>query len=707
MNQNRKPAGLTGIAALMVFVACSAGPVDQDATADAADVRPGDTISDGISDSTGNEFTVCTPGAVQGCSTDGLGEVVCARDGSGWEVVSCGTGSTCVVAEGRCSDCIPGSLRCRDDDIVQRCNDSGTEWTDHLDCAGAETGKVCRLGVCIGLCELNTKLSSYIGCEYWAVDLDNAFVASNNESGYSDAAGAPWAIVISNTSTKYPARVEIDCKYGPVTRDHWGNPLDFSPIPPMNLRIFTIARKYVVEDPSSELFGQEISMDLDGTSNKPQAYRVKSSIPITAYQFNPLQNEDVFSNDASLLIPSNALGKYYVVMTREQTFDDLKGFLTVIATNSGETQVNVTVAGPTLGGSGIPAMGVGGSKTFILNQFDSLNIETNAYGSDLTGSIVLANHPVAVFGGSEAANAPNTNHCCPEGKCDYHQQWLECAGRDDCLCEWPAQNLNPPRDVPCNDNYDCISYNTCCADHLEMQMFPAKTWGTEYMATLSYPRGAERDVWRIMAAEDNTRLHTYPSKTNTWALNKGEFVEFDSSENFEIFGTKPLLVGQFLAAQQAPDPGSGDTDAKTGDPTFILAVPVEQFRTEYVFLAPDKYMFDCVNIIAKPGVPVFLDGVELKAEELTFRDIRTMQTEMRELGYEHPSELGLKFGDYRLVGQGNWAVWRLVVADGVHTAWSEEPFGVISYGYDQYVSYGYPAGLNLQDLKLINEDEQE
>lgn len=695
---------LAAIMAGLAFAACSSPP-GADVALDAVDAIMVDAPLADASDVVDTEFAVCVPGTIQGCSMDGLGEVVCARDGSGWEVVSCGTGSTCVAASGRCSDCIPGTLRCLNDDIIQRCDETGTDWDDYSDCNGAETGKVCRLGVCIGLCELNSKLSSYIGCEYWAADLDNAFVPSNNESGYSDAAGAPWAIVISNTSTRYPARVEIDCRYGTVTRDHWGNPLDFSPIPPMGLRIFTIARNYLVQDPASELFGQEIPMDVDGTVIDPLSYRVTASIPITAYQFNPLENEDVFSNDASLLLPSNALGKYYVVMTREQTFDDLKGFMTVLAVHDGETQVNVTVTAPTLGGAGVPAMDIGGSKTFILNQYDTLNIETNAYGADLTGSIVLANHPVAVFGGSEAANAPNTNHCCPEGKCDFHQQWLECALRDDCLCEWPMQNLDPPREIQCNDNYDCISYNTCCADHLEMQMFPANTWGTEYIATLSYPRGSERDVWRIMAAADNTQLTTYPSKTDKWVLNRGEFVEFESSENFEIYGKKPLLVGQFLAAQQAPDPGSADTDAKTGDPSFILAVPVEQFRTEYVFLAPDKYMFDCVNIIAKPGVPVYLDGVELHAGDLTFRDIRTMQAEMKELGYEQPSELGIRFGDYKLIGQGEWAVWRLVITDGVHTAASEEPFGVISYGYDQYVSYGYPAGLNLQDLKLINEDD--
>jgi hypothetical protein len=104
---------------------------------------------------------------------------------------------------------------------------------------------------------------------------------------------------------------------------------------------------------------------------------------------------------------------------------------------------------------------------------------------------------------------------------------------------------------------------------------------------------------------------------------------------------------------------------------------------------------------------VFLDGLELKKEDLTFKNIKAIRNEMIEKGYTQPSQLGVRYGDYSLIGQGEWAVWRLIIADGVHTASSEEPFGVISYGYDQYVSYGYPAGLNLQDLKLIDDTPPE
>ena len=37
------------------------------------------------------------------------------------------------------------------------------------------------------------------------------------------------------------------------------------------------------------------------------AYRIHSTFPVVAYQFNPLENVNVFSNDASLLKPTEAL----------------------------------------------------------------------------------------------------------------------------------------------------------------------------------------------------------------------------------------------------------------------------------------------------------------------------------------------------------------------------------------------------------------
>lgn len=43
------------------------------------------------------------------------------------------------------------------------------------------------------------------------------------------------------------------------------------------------------------------------------------------------------------------------------------------------------------------------------------------------------------------------------------------------------------------------------------------------------------------------------------------------------------------------------------------------------------------------------------------------------------------------------------VAHGKHTIVASKPVGVTVYGFSQYVSYGYPGGLNQRDLGLIKE----
>src|SRR4029077_4611991 len=99
-------------------------------------------------------------------------------------------------------------------------------------------------------------------------------------------------------------------------------------------------------------------------------YRVTSNVPVVAYQFNPLENVDVFSNDASLLKPVEALRgsagtleDAYVVLGWPQTIAsthdpntnfgsdtplDFRAFLTIAATRD-DTRVRVTTAARVIG----------------------------------------------------------------------------------------------------------------------------------------------------------------------------------------------------------------------------------------------------------------------------------------------------------------------------------------------------------------------
>lgn len=601
---------------------------------------------------------VCFPGEVDSCIVENSPDaLICNQSASAFVPGRCkgedGNDSQC--RHGACTACYPGAKKCQDDSTVVVCKDDGSGWQVYTTCISQS--QVCTGQYCEELCERNIKFNSYIGCDYFATDLDNAFVPGGGR-GYYDAQGAQYAVVVANPpDSPRSAKVEINQMEGgvieKVLKDSKGQDFPTEDLLPGELRVYKLPRR-----------------DINGTEVAPLAYRVTSSVPIIAYQFNPLENENVFSNDASLLLPATLLGSEYIVMTREETFNELRGYFTVVAVMEGETTVSVTVSDSTQAGvahegapneAPIPHMVKGETRNFTLKQFDVLNIETDRPGADLTGSRVLANQRVAVFGGSEAANSPNT---------------ARCVNIDDVtglgVCEWDHH-------TQCRNLLDCVNagFNTCCADHLEDQLFPVKIWGSHVIATKLWDRGKAKDQWRIMAGADNTRVVIVPplAGVSVPVLNKGEFYEFESASSFEIHAQdeKPIMVGQFMEAQDAPDPNVGGVssagDAGIGDPAFILPVPVEQFRNDFVVLCPAEYADNFMNVVFPTGAALEVDGADIPA------------------------------GDFELVGSGAYSVYRQRLEPGAHTIRSTEPAGVIVYGWDQYVSYGYTGGMDLEEIR--------
>ncbi len=625
---------------------------------------------------------VCEPFEVESC-TDCRNYIGCNGGGTAIGEFPVPVTMTCVVsdegvAELIDSTCVPNSTRCEPDSDrnLERCDECGQEWVFATDCFDDDETTVCDLGECIAQCEFIRKRDTYIGCEYWAVDLDNAFVPAGGGQ-YIDADGKPFAVVLSNPSENVTADVTVRRREGLVHE---------TAILPGDLEVVTLHHYANASDRT----GTPLS-DIQGTMIGSEAFRIESTMPIIAYQFNPLDNETVYSNDASLLFPTSSLGQDYWVMTRRQTFDSLKGYVTVVAVLEGETDVTVTLPehtpeNPLVTLSGvnvdtsdpIPPLRGGQSMSVTLQQYQVLNIETNRPGADLTGTLVEANRSVAVFGGSEASNAPNDDDCV------FRPSF------DDWVCAGDRRSFNP---TPCvNDSGDpditlCSDFITCCADHLEHQMLPDFAWGRSFNATRSVPRGDEADSWRILASRDGTRVNliglpdTWPlpgllpsPSRREFELGAGEWVDFQSPVDFEISASAPIMVGQFLAAEFAPYPQSIDaeqpphSDAGTGDPAFILAVPAEQYRTEYTFLAPNAFEFDYVTVTAPEEAEVRIDGDDIESE------------------------------DWEDFGRGDFKVARLPITDGVHTLDADLPVGLTVHGYDSFVSYGYPGGLDLRDI---------
>lgn len=608
---------------------------------------------------------VCIPGEIRCLESERI--EVCRLDGTGFAESACADGQLCVAGSDRadcgpdddcpsvCRDqiCVPGERFCNTANNVEVlvCDETGTGSTPCGSCAAPPINGVCDAGQCVAICREDQK--SYLGCEYYAVDLDNANVPCQVDSSgnlvFCDGAGSQYAVVLANPDPDQSAFINISTDLAggiaPSATECSFQELDESVvagviIPPRGLEVVPLPRR-----------------DINGTMLGRMAYRIGSNVPITAYQFNPLENVGVFSNDASLLLPANTAGEEFLIMTREQSFDSLRGFMTVLGVSDEATEVTVTVTARTQAGIGVPALQPGESFTTTLTRFEVLNLQTDFIGADLTGSRVSATRPVIVYAGSEAANAPNTSNC------DLETMTCEYDGVTDCSCA-------PEEGEACSPDAKCSQFITCCADHLEQQMFPVDTWGSRFVAVRSEPRNLELDVWRVLASVDGTEVNLTPAVANIPPLDAGDFYEFESGQDFVIEASAPIMVGQFLAAQDAPDPGNDLGDAGTGDPAFILAVPERQFRTDYVFLAPDQYAFDFVSIAFRTGSIARLDN----------RPIEDIENATRITIPGTP-----------------WSAARVPISDGNHTLRCELDCTVMVHGYDQFVSYGYPGGLNLDD----------
>ncbi len=215
-----------------------------------------------------------------------------------WEATTdCKTqGSVCAPTLAACAAaCNPGDIDCQGQNVVT-CNPQGTGWATTQTC-DVTTGHACRDGSCPELCQVAEQQMSNVGCEYWGVDLDNADVSPSE-----NAAAQQYAIVVSIVQPDVPCHVTVEEDDSmPGDASHDTRVVGTAVIAPQNLEVFKLGPR-------------EVDGSADGTFNTGtgtaltrHAYKVTSDFPIVAYQFNPLDNVNVFSNDASQLLPFTGL----------------------------------------------------------------------------------------------------------------------------------------------------------------------------------------------------------------------------------------------------------------------------------------------------------------------------------------------------------------------------------------------------------------
>ncbi|MFK7971074.1 MAG: PKD domain-containing protein, partial [Bacteroidia bacterium] len=245
-------------------------------------------------------------------------------------------------------------------------------------------------------------------------------------------------------------------------------------------------------------------------------------ISVFAHQFSNARS------DAALIFPIASLGREYVAVTYNGHFEDDHGhpaeFLVLATKNNTEVYIHPTARTYRNRGPGRPI-------TITLDAGETYQVQAGHYSSDLTGSQISANKPVAVFSGNMWTQVPTS-------------------------CRAP--------------------------DNLFTQLCPIESAGKEFVVVPS-SQGAF-DIVRIISAGKGTEVFLDGRYTTT--LYEGEFWELSLRDNpMHIRTSRPAQVARYLTGYGCAADGG---ESLQSDPSLFMVNHIRQSVQEAVFWAPSQ-----------------------------------------------------------------------------------------------------------------------
>ena len=280
---------------------------------------------------------------------------------------------------------------------------------------------------------------------------------------------------------------------------------------------------------------------------------------------------------------------------------------------------------------------------------------------DLTGTIIVSNKPVSVFTGHECGLVPSALTSC---------------------------------------------------DHLVEQVPPHVTWGTVFLtAPLGLRQSGEH--YRVGSIYDGTKVTATCTQQETEVvrilgpetINRGEYFSFDTLNN-PLVGSLPIIPREdyrpeFCCIQtseiatvmgyarghsldEIPGPGGAQ-----GDPFMMLIPPVTQYFNNYTITQSAQFNGYISTLIPEPFFAntvsnrnnVLLDGAQFEPSDGYFPINCKDGGNDTVCGYGAYSDIS-DTGDHTVVYDGGPA----------------SPLHVYVYGFGREISYGYPAGMELQPI---------
>jgi hypothetical protein len=525
-----------------------------------------------------------------------------------------------------------------------------------LDCDGAvldecTEGQACLDGACTDdACAVAQASQSSVGCDYWAIKPDLVVQA---------AKVGCFAVVVANT---WNTALTLDVSFRDETLSErpfaylprgQGMELTYEPydesvgIPAGDVAILFLADGYEPGSlypgcPVEPYFREEVGVSHTG---RGEGFHLTTTAPAAVYSIVPYGGGAGATTSASLLLPTGRWDLEYIAINAyAQSELEEQGLPSLdILASEDDTTVDILPKVDLLGGVDVDPAGAGEPVSYQLSRGEYLQISQT---EELTGSVIIADKPVAVWGGSGC--------------------------------------MNIPLDAP-----------ACDAAH---QQLPAvQAMGHEYVGVRHRNREAageaeEESPWRVVAAVDGTVLDWEPEAPPDApaVLDQGDVYEFWSTGPFVVKSQDedhPFYVGQYMTS------GTFVADnSQEGDPEWVNVVPAEQYLKSYVFFTDPTYPETSLVVVRKPDDDGNYSDVTLACGGALI--------EWEPIGDYELSRFRLVQGNFENVGD---------CSNGVQRMTSEGAFGVTVWGWgtagtepqSSSVSYAYPAGVGLRQVNEV------
>ncbi|MCW5834360.1 MAG: IgGFc-binding protein [Labilithrix sp.] len=507
----------------------------------------------------------------------------------------------------------------------------------------------CGVDRCVDACESAALSKGSTGCAFWTLPPDDT--ARGSGGCFAALVANTWDRAVTLRAELGTEAVDISRSVYTASRDAAGDavytPVS-GPLPAGEVGVVFLSQAVAPSDPDAPRCPAgvvpAVSYDpLRHGTGKTVAFHLVADAPIAAYSIYPYGGAESFYPASTMLIPVSSWDKSYVAVSTGKFGSPNEGgelnrrTLQIVA-DEDDTEVSMRPIADVGAGYQVEAAPKGAPKTWRLRRGEVLQI--NQFAS-LSGSPVVTNKPVGLFGGSPCTFLP-----IEKGACDMTHQ----------------------------------------------QIAPFAQWGHAYALVPYRPRhespsGVSREVtaWTFVGAVDGTELTWDPAKPPgaPERLSEGEVVDFmtDALASVKSQDAKhPFYAGVQMTGWAFGGRPGGPSGTVLGDPEFVNVVPAEQFLDRYVFFADYTYPETTLTVVRKKTATGF-HPVELEcAGEIAFTP----------LGASGEYE----YAWMRLTsGSTPQRFEKGTCGYGRHEARSDGPFSITVWGMADAASYGYTGGM--------------